>query len=111
MNSKETFESWAIIELFGHNQIAGHVTEQAIGGASFIRVDVPEVDGKPAFTKFFGGDAIYAITPTTEEIATEAASRLDVRPVALWVVPEAKPQLPPVTYEEQDEFDEDEIEF
>jgi hypothetical protein len=33
-----------------------------------IRVDVPSVDGTPAFTKLFGVASIYAITPTTEDV-------------------------------------------
>ena len=37
----DKFDHWCIVELFGHNQIAGKVTEQAIGGQSFVRVDVP----------------------------------------------------------------------
>ena len=92
--SKEetTFEGWAVIELFGHQRIAGHVSEQVVGGTSFIRVDVPDVDGQLGFTKFLGGSAIYAITPTTREIATVAASNLVVRPVSPWVVPTAEPQ-------------------
>lgn len=108
-----TFETWAIIELFGHNQIAGYVTEQTIGGTSFVRVDVPGGEEKPGFTKLFGGAAIYAITPTTEEIATEAARRLDVRPVLRWIVPDSKPKLPPVTYEPEFDYDEgeDDIDF
>jgi hypothetical protein len=35
----ETFEEWALLELFGHQRLAGRVTEQQLGGASFVRVD------------------------------------------------------------------------
>ena len=65
---EKKFEEWAIIELFGHSQIAGRVTEASIGGCSFLRVDVPEVNGKAPFTRFFGNGAIYSMTPTTEEV-------------------------------------------
>jgi hypothetical protein len=92
------FENWAIVEIMGHNVIAGFVTEVAKFGVAMMRVDVPdlEVNGivKPGFTKFYGGSSIYAITPTTQEIALEAAKRLDVRPVSLWVVPDPRPALP-----------------
>lgn len=101
-----TFEQWAIVEIMGHNQIAGLVTEVSAFGTALMRVDVPAVNGSEAYTKYFGGDAIYAITPTTQEIATEAARRLDVRPVSLWVIPDPKPQLPPTTYDSNiDEYD------
>ncbi len=59
-------------------------------GASFIRVDVPDIGDVPGFTKYFGSSAIYAITPTTAEITRQSARRLDIRPVALWVVPDPK---------------------
>lgn len=90
-------QGWAIVELMGHNAIAGQVTEQSIGGAAFLRVDVPEMDGKPAFTKFYSGSAVYAITPTDEATARQAAANLAVRPVNLWVVPDGRRELPPPT--------------
>jgi hypothetical protein len=90
----EKLESWAIVELFGHSQIAGYVTEQTIGGAAFIRVDVPAVNGQQEFTKFYGGSAIYAITPTTEQIALAAVRNLRIRPVSLWVLPDPGRVLP-----------------
>jgi hypothetical protein len=93
----DKFETWAIVELFGHNQIAGLLSEQTIGGQSFVRVDVPEVDGK-GFTKFYGNGAIYAITPVTEEVAKLAVSQLAVRPIKIWL-PEINRQLPPPTIE------------
>ena len=93
--TKTTFEGWAVIELFGHNQIAGYVTGAAQFGTSMMRVDVPEIGDNPGYTKFFGGAAIYAITPTTEDIARIAAQCLDIRPILTWVVPEpSRPALP-----------------
>lgn len=50
MEGSQPFESWALVELFGHQRIAGHVTEQQIGGCQFVRVDVPEIEDKPGFT-------------------------------------------------------------
>jgi hypothetical protein len=105
--AQTTIQGWAIVELMGHNVIAGRVAEQTIAGAAFLRVDVPALDSQPGFTKFYGGAAIYAITPTTEEVARQAASRLATRPVSLWVVPDGRHQLPaPVVDGETDEDDE-----
>jgi hypothetical protein len=80
---------WGIVEVMGHNTFAGRVTEQSIGGASFIRVDVPEIPAnayygaQPAFTKFIGAGSIYAMTPCSEEIARQAAARVRVRPISM----------------------------
>src|SRR4051812_21700633 len=59
---------WAIIEIFGHQRIAGWMTEQVIAGQGFIRVDVPEISaevGGPIAThsKLYGPGSIYAISP------------------------------------------------
>ena len=114
--AEETFEGWCIVELFGHQQIAGLVQEQAIGGASFVRVDVPAVEGGEAFTKLYGAGAIYAITPTTEEIARIAAARLRIRPVSPYVVPvparlaAGAPGMDGYEYEGAEEEDEEDIE-
>jgi hypothetical protein len=89
----EQFESWAIVEIFGHQTFVGLVTEQAIGGCNFVRVDVPDlpaVNGypkSPAFTKLFGQGAIYAITPMSKEAAMVAATRLRPRPVTEYLLP------------------------
>ena len=68
---EEKFDQWAMVELYGHQRIVGKVTEATIGGCSFIRVDVPELDEKPPFTRYFGQGAIYSINPISEEIAKE----------------------------------------
>ena len=59
----EKFEEWAVVEIMGHKRFAGKVTEQAMGGAGFVRIDVPEItlpsgDVLPAFTKLFGAASI-----------------------------------------------------
>lgn len=103
-NSFQT--TWGIVELMGRNVIAGRLSEQPIAGAAFLRVDVPEVDGKQKFTKFFQGAAIYAITPTDEETTKIAVAKISTRPVDVWVVVD-RPALPVSrTGSEDDEFDE-----
>ena len=77
----EKFDSWAVVEVFGHSRFAGRVTEQAIGGCAFVRIDVPELladghyEARPGFTKLFTQGAIFSITPCTEETARRAASQ------------------------------------
>jgi hypothetical protein len=83
----EKFESWAVVELFGHQKIAGKVSEATIAGGAFIRVDVPQNAEQKAFTKFLGTGAIYSINPTTEEIATAMASYIRATPVHYYELP------------------------
>ena len=91
MSEVETkkFESWGIVEVMGHNTYAGFITEQAIGGSSLIRVDVPEIaargpySARQGFTKLIGVGSVYAITPCTEEAARAAADRLRSSPVTV----------------------------
>ena len=87
MTEQNTYEGFAVVELMGHNVIAGYVSEQTIAGVAMLRVDVPKVGDQEPFTKFFSGGAIYGITPTTQEIAERAAQRLRSRPVSEYVVP------------------------
>lgn len=82
------------MELFGHQRIAGRVTEQTIGGCSFVRVDVPAVGKEQAFTKLFGQGAIYAITFTDEQAATLVADALRARPITPWDLQRALKMLP-----------------
>jgi hypothetical protein len=100
-----TFDIFAIVELFGHARIAGRVCEQVIAGAGMLRVDVPELPAtkyypvQPGFTRLFGPGAIYSITPVSEDIAMQAAQRMRVEPVNVYL---ALPQL-----EGGNEFEED----
>ena len=82
-----TFEQWAILELMGHRRMAGMVREQTIGGAAFIRIDVPATPAGPGFTQFYAPGAVYCITPTTEEIARAIAQRCYERPVQPYEIP------------------------
>jgi len=74
VSEQAKFEAWAIVELFGHQRIAGKLTEQSIGGAHFVRVDVPDVDGRSGFTKLYTQGAIYGITFVEETVARMAAN-------------------------------------
>lgn len=83
-DTKERFEAWAIVELFGHQRIAGLLTEQTIGGANFIRIDVPAFENSPAFTKLYTQGAIYGVTFVSEQIARAAAQSYRVAPVSVY---------------------------
>lgn len=84
MKEETKFDLWCMVELFGHTKIAGRCTEQNVAGVNMLRVDVPETENQPPFTRLLGGSAIYAINPITEEVAIEMAKRLDVNPIQTW---------------------------
>ena len=75
------FESWAIVELFGHNQLSGKVTTETIAGQEFIRIDVPKTSKVPEFTKYHLPSAVYGLTPVDEDYATRMAERINAQPI------------------------------
>jgi hypothetical protein len=84
MSENQTeIEGWAVIDLFGHAKLAGFVTTAIVGTSGMLRVDVPEIDDHPGFTRFLGPGAIYSLTLVTEELA-RAALRA-IRPAAVTV--------------------------
>lgn len=86
----DKFEQWAIVEVMGHQRYAGYVTEQAIGGTSFVRVDVPSTGpalDQQEFTTFLGSAAIFRLTPVSEEIARFTAAIIRAAPVHAWDLP------------------------
>lgn len=80
---------WAIVEIMGHNTFAGLVGEQTLGGAAFVRVDVPQTGKSEAFTKLFGAASIYAVTPCSEQVARLRAEAIGAIPLTAWDLPEA----------------------
>lgn len=97
---------WAIVEIFGHQRIAGFLSEQTIGGQSFVRVDVPEIATKPdgryesgdgpvaAHSKLYGPGAIYAISPVDEALARVAAAQIRHKPVQSYGLGDALRNMP-----------------
>lgn len=72
---EEQLDCWAIVELFGHNKIAGKIKTVSLAGGAMLRVDVPPVAEQKGYTRFFGNKAIYAINPVEEQIATAMAGQ------------------------------------
>lgn len=81
MSEEKAFEAWGLLELFGHQRLAGRLSEQVIGGCHFLRIDVPAYGDIPEYTRFFTQGAIYGMTPTTEDIARRLAANLKARPI------------------------------
>lgn len=103
MSDKPKFDEWALVELFGHQKIVGRVSEATLAGGAFLRVDVPEVGGSPAFTRFYGPAAIFSINPISEEVARGlAVGTYRNEPVSRWELPQIADK---VTSEEGGEDD------
>lgn len=87
------WSGWAVLELMGHRKLAGQISECTIGGAAFVRIDVPgPLAAGPITTQFYSPSAVYCITPTTEDIARRVAEGCLPAPVQRW-------ELPPVAEE------------
>lgn len=99
------FEVFAVVELFGHQKLAGKVAEQSIGAATFIRVDVPETKTQPAFTRLVNPSAIYAINPTTEEVAKQRAEQIQSSPIEAWDIRKMQEKLLQLTAKQEERHD------
>lgn len=74
-------------------------------------IDVPAVDGQPAFSRLYGTSAIYSLTPVTEEIAMRAAEQLRERPVTVYMPALPAPSGGPDWDDSDDEIDFDEDDY
>lgn len=74
----ETISGWAIVELMGHRERPGAVSEVEIAGGKFLRIDIPADGGE--VTEYYGATSIYSIRPVSEEIARDRAKRFQARP-------------------------------
>lgn len=101
---------WAILELMGHQRLAGRVSQQTYGGASLIRVDVPEVvttgtryvagepqdvmEVIPAHTRSLGPSSVYSINWCDEAAATVAAHSIKHAPINVYSLKNVLRELP-----------------
>lgn len=89
MSEQQPQSFWAIVELMGHQRMAGLVTECTFAGAGMLRVDVPEGEGGAAFTCMISPSAVYAINPVSEAVARAMAQRYRPQPLNEWEIPVA----------------------
>lgn len=74
----ETFP--AIVELFGHDTVAGYVTRIETESFPFIQIKVPSVGENKQFYRWYSPQAIFCINPIDEEEMIEAAKGLALQP-------------------------------
>lgn len=99
----EKFEAWGLLELFGHQRLAGKISDQTIGGVHFIRIDVPATGDVPAYTRFFTQGAIYGMTVTSEDVARRLAGNLLSKPVSAYELAPAEPSRQ-LTHADADDY-------
>ena len=92
----EPFECWGLVELMGRTRLAGKISEQTIGGCAFIRLDVPELEGVPGYTRLFTQSAIYGLTILTEPLAVQLAATLRAKPEQAYELPD--PSAPRIAH-------------
>jgi len=114
--AQQGFKGWAMVEMFGHQKIAGYVQTVSFGAGVMFQVDVPTlpqqestttspgyIDGqwidagavvrcehKEGYTRLLGVGAIYAINPCTEEAAMLAVANFQRPEVKLIAPPPAR---------------------
>jgi hypothetical protein len=86
----EKFENWAILELMGHRRMGGYVQEISLFGVSLLRIDIPTDEGEQV-TQLYGAQAIYCLTPCSEEAARAVAARQQPQPVHIYELPAPAP--------------------
>lgn len=77
------FETWAVVELLGHRQMAGLVRETTLAGVAMLQVDAITHDGQLA-TQYYPPSSLYCLTPVTEETARAVVERREVCPAGRW---------------------------
>ena len=100
-----------VLELFGHQRIAGYISEYNFAGAAFVRVDVPQCGEVPGFTRMFHTNAVYCFNPVDEQTMLDVASNLRVKPLTPFDLSEIRRKMQTALPEEAldpDEFDENE---
>lgn len=85
MADTDQIDGFAIVELMGHQTIAGHVMTSVLGSSVMLRVDVPPRGAQPGFTRFYGMSAVYSLTLVSEEVALAALDELQPRPVTVYM--------------------------
>jgi hypothetical protein len=81
----EPLQSWAVVELFGHQRIVGLVTVEPPEFPGMIRVDVPDLlkDGtvtRVGLTRYIGKASLYSVTPCDEETVRRLLPHVDGKP-------------------------------
>lgn len=110
----EPQETFAMVELMGHQQMVGKITEVTIAGKGFLRIACFDSDGNINFTRDINPDSIYAINPISREACLLFARKRKQQPVVPYEIQPAN--LLPANFDidypafpSPDEIEEDEL--
>jgi hypothetical protein len=106
----ETIETWAYVEIMGHSQVAGRVSERKVGIQVMLQIDVPKSEEGFSHTKLYSPSSIFSISPTTEEWCRQYSKAHIDYPV-LPYIPQAKNQLPAHELFDKEDLEEGEADF
>lgn len=99
---RQGLDGWCVLELMGHRRLAGKVQEVTVAGQGFLRIDIPAVKDRPAATQLYSPGSVYAITPTTEELARAVAENTVHEPV--YEAGFRQPALPAPSRDDDEDF-------
>lgn len=72
--SAEAFDTWAVVDVMGHQRYAGRLREITVAGAGFLRLDIPPTQAHAApWSLILAPGSIHSIRPTTEDVARRVA--------------------------------------
>ena len=110
--AKPAYEGWAIVELMGHRQTAGRIAEVDMAGSRLLRIDTPGTDGETVASQFYGGAAIYCITPCDEATARRAIDHAyNLPPAVRLALKQKADETPALPAPNDDDDDDDAIDF
>ncbi len=89
VDTSDTFDCHAIVEMLGHRRVAGRIREVQLAGAGFLRLDIPATEGHAAQTQYISPGSVYALHPVDEATATAVAAHCRPAPVHRWELPAA----------------------
>jgi len=93
---------WAIVEIMGHRQRAGRLTEVQRFGAAMMQIEIPlgDADADGYRSEYYSGGSIFAFRECTEEQA---------RRFAKFIAPPEEQRLLPASSEDAGEVDDAEV--
>jgi len=99
------FKSWCIVQLMGHQEVAGLVSEYEIAGIKMLKIAVPETKRQKPYTQLFSTQAVYSLYQTDEETVLLFCDRNPTEPVHPWKLdPITETDVFPAKLEEDDEL-------